>query len=210
MTCCGGRFSRVVLAVGVLAAVALAGGLSPAEAGRGKKAKKSAALDLVNLRLGPEYSQWMVGPISRLANPSEMDGYLALADDEAAAAFIDEFWARRDPAPDRPDNPLREAFEKRAEEADKLYSEAGYLGRRTDRGTTYVLFGPPAETDYQIPPDPKDPPIEVWEYQDEVSGLSGERPAKQYRFIKRGDLTVFYTPSNFIDSLQRRRRIEDF
>jgi GWxTD domain-containing protein len=199
------RLARRLPLVALLAAVALAAAADPAGAGRRKN--KKAAVDLINPRLGPEYAQWLVGPVSRLATPKEMDAYLAAADDGAAARLIEEFWARLDPAPDRPDNPLREAFDKRAAEADKRYSEGGYLGRRTDRGTTHVLFGPPVKTDYQISPDPKDPPIEVWEYdQDAPAGLSGERPARFYRFIKRSDVTAFYTPSSLIG----RTRIEDF
>ncbi len=198
------RWGRVALAA-TTAVLALAVTALPAAA---KKKKNKPPTELINLHLGPEYSQWLVGPISRLIGPSEMDAYLALTDDAAAQRFIEEFWAGLDPDPDRPGNAIREAFDKRAAEADKLYSEAGYLGRRTDRGTIYVLFGPPDKTDYEISPDPKDPPIETWEYpSDAPAGLSGEHPARLYRFIKRGDITVFYTPSSLTLG---RTRIEDF
>ena len=138
-----------------------------------------------------------MGPIARLATGEEIDAYLALADDAAAAAFIERFWASRDPAPDRPGNPLREAFDQRAAEADKQFTEGGYRGRRTARGTIYVLFGPPAEVDHDISPDPQGPPIEIWRYKGgATAGLDGERPARVYRFIRRGDLTVFYVPTD--------------
>lgn len=167
--------------------------------------------EAINPFLGPGYTQWLVGPISRLATPTEMDAYLALRDDAAAAAFIEDFWQRRDPAPARPDNPLRETFEERAAEADRRYSESGYPGRRTDRGTTYILFGEPEETDHEISPHPDDPPVEVWRYPDDAEpGLSGEHPAGSYRFIKRGDLTTFYVPRSLSDQRGRRPRIDRF
>jgi len=158
---------------------------------------------LLNPFLGPTYSQWLVGPIARLATAEEMDAYLALRDDDQARAFVEQFWERRDPAPLRPDNPLRKQFDERAAEADRRFLEGGLPGRRTDRGTIWVLFGPPEDTDYEISPEPRDPPIEVWTYPAAAEpGLSGERPAEIYRFIKRDELTVFYIPR----SVDRRLR----
>lgn len=130
-----------------------------------------------------------------MASREEIAGYLALSSDEAAAEFIEDFWERRDPYPLREDNPLRETFDARAAEADRLYSEAGYLGRRTARGTVHVLYGPPDEIDYEVSPHPDDPPIILWEYPaDAPPGLDGRQPERWVRFIKRGDLTEEYWP----------------
>ncbi|MFP5284152.1 MAG: GWxTD domain-containing protein [Thermoanaerobaculia bacterium] len=138
----------------------------------------------------------MIGAVSRIATPQEIESYLALRDDAAARAFIESFWAKRDPAPDKPGNPLLEAFEERGTHADRLYSEAGFLGRRTDRGTIYVLYGPPSKVDFEVSPSPGEPPIELWEYGPAApTGIDARRPASAYRFIKRGDLTVTYIPS---------------
>jgi GWxTD domain-containing protein len=148
-----------------------------------------------NPLLSPTYSQWLVGPIGRMASREEIAAYLGLSSDEAAAAFIEAFWERRDPYPLREDNPLRDTFEARAAEADRLYSEAGYLGRRTARGTVYVLYGEPEEVDYEVSPHPDDPPITVWKYPaDAPPGLDGRQPERWVRFIKRGDLTEDYRP----------------
>lgn len=174
----------------------------PAGDATAKKRKNRESFEVINPRLGPEYSQWLVGPISRMATAAEMDAYLALRDDAAARGFIDDFWEQRDPAPVRPDNPLRETFEERAGEADRRYTEAGYPGRRTDRGTTYILFGEPEKTDYEIPPHPDDPSLEVWFYpRGTERGLSDEKPAREYKFIKRrgDDVTVFYVPRSRLD-----------
>jgi GWxTD domain-containing protein len=208
LTCCAAdRRSRPGIAGAALLVLA-ALVLSIAVGAEAARRRGEPPLELINPRLGPDYSQWLVGPIARLAKPDEIDAYLALADDAAAAAFIQKFWAERDPAPDRADNPLRDAFDKRAAEADKQFTEGGYLGRRTARGTTYVLFGPPTKIDHDISPDPDGPPLEVWRYDSKVTaGLDGERPAKVYRFIRQGDLTVVYVPKDLHGD---RTRIEEF
>lgn len=152
------------------------------------------ASELVNFRLGPEYSHWLVGPVARMATPEEMEEFLALSGDFAAVDFIEAFWRRRDPDPDEPGNPLRRTFERRVREADRLYSEAGILGRRTPRGTVYVLYGEPESVEFDIAPD-GGPPIEVWRYTEEAPpGLDGSRPDRFYRFRKLGDLTRPYRP----------------
>ena len=83
--------------------------------------------DLTNPFLGPDWSAWLVGPISRLTTPEETQAFLALKDDAAAAAFAESFWKKRGAA-------VQQAYAERALNADRLYSEGGYLGHRTDRG----------------------------------------------------------------------------
>lgn len=169
--------------------------LLAAACGGGGVATRSIA-DLTNPALGPEHSGWLIGAVSRIATAEEIQAYLALRDDAAAQAFIESFWEKRDPAPAKPGNPLRETFEERSAAADRQFSEAGFLGRRTDRGTVYVLYGRPTEIDFEVSPTPEDPPIEVWTYDASApSGLNARRPAGLYRFIKRGDLTVTYLPT---------------
>lgn len=153
-----------------------------------------AMADLTNPFLGPDYSAWLIGPVARLAKPDEIKAYLALHDDGEAAAFIQRFWERRNSHPGQ-GNQLLARFEERAEIADKKYSEAGVLGRRTDRGTIFILYGPPARGGFEVAKRPADPPIEVWQYGASVpAGLDGRQPDSFYRFAKRGDLTVLYIP----------------
>ena len=168
--------------------------LLAAGCGAGASSPRSEAA-LTNPFLGPQYTAWLVGPVSRLASPQEIQEYLALKDDGQAEAFVQAFWDRRDPAPDRPGNAIREALDERSAAADRLYSEAGLLGRRTDRGVVYVLYGPPSKVDFEVSPVPNGPPVEVWTYgSGSPSGLDGKRPSGIYRFIKSGDLTVNYLP----------------
>jgi GWxTD domain-containing protein len=161
-------------------------------AGGGASAPRSAA-ELINPALGLEYSGWMVGAAARLATPEEINEYLALQDDQQAAAFVERFWQRRDPSPGTPDNPIRQTFEERAANADRAYSEAGLLGHRSDRGVLRILYGLPQKIDHEVSPIPNGPPIEVWIYGTQApSGLDGKRPSPVYRFVKSGDRTVLY------------------
>ncbi|MGH9360458.1 MAG: GWxTD domain-containing protein [Thermoanaerobaculia bacterium] len=187
------KSSSISSAARSLAALALVVGLIAAACAGG--ARPRTIEDLTNPFLGPEHSQWLIGAVARLATPEEVQGYLALRDDAAAADFIRDFWARRDPNPDAPGNALLEAFEARSADADRSYSEAGVVGRRTARGTIHVLYGPPSKVDFEVSPNPGDGPIEVWLYAEaSPAGLDARTPSRFYRFIRRGDLTVPYTP----------------
>ncbi len=144
--------------------------------------------DLTNPFLGPDWSAWLVGPISRLTTPEETQAFLALKDDAAAAAFAESFWKKRGAA-------VQQAYAERALNADRLYSEGGYLGHRTDRGAVFVLYGRPDKEGFEVSPSAKESAVEVWTYGvNAPSGLDGKKPNPAYRFIKRGDLTVNYFP----------------
>jgi GWxTD domain-containing protein len=173
----------------VLAALVLVWGC-----GSAGPTRTHSAADYVNTQLSPELAQWLVGAVSHMATPEQVQEYLAIRDDATARTFIDKFWEERDPDPSKPGNPLREIFEQREAEADRRFSEAGYLGRRTDRGTIFVLFGEPDKIDFEIAPHPGTPPIELWDYSKKRQQATGgaHAPAPVYRFVKRGDLTVLY------------------
>jgi GWxTD domain-containing protein len=186
----GRRARAALLALACLAGAACAGGGGPA----GSVGSVGAMADLTNPFLGPDYSAWLIGPVARIARPDEIKAFLALHDDGEAAAFIQQFWERRNPKPGEA-NPLLARFEERSEVADKKYSEAGLLGRRTDRGAIFILYGPPGRGGFEVARRPTDPPIEVWQYGASApTGLDGRHPDPFYRFTKRGELTVLYVP----------------
>ena len=156
--------------------------------------------DLINPFLGPAYTRWLVGPVGQLADEAERTLFLLLESNEEAAAFVEEFWSRRD-------GKLKRQFELRAAEADKRYSESGLLGRRTDRGMVYVLFGDPDKTEWEEHRDIDDPHIELWTYpKSAAKGLNGKKPSRRYRFARDGDvMRLFSNDPN--DPNNRRRRM---
>ncbi|MEM9291632.1 MAG: GWxTD domain-containing protein [Acidobacteriota bacterium] len=157
--------------------------------------------------LGPKYSDWLIGPVARIATEDEVNEYLLLASDAEAKAFIEAFWERqgtRIHGEFGERKTVSEIVEERGEEADRQFSEAGIRGRRTDRGTIYVLHGPPEEVDYEVAPFEGGPPIILWKYpRGAEEGLDGEEPDRLYRFFRDGETTTFYTSQD-----RRRQQLE--
>lgn len=95
--------------------------------------------------LSPEYRNWGNTVIRFLMMKHEKTEWAALRTDADAKAFIDLFWARRDPTPDTPVNELRQQMEARIAVADKRYHFGRTPGSQTDRGLVYVLLGEPSD-----------------------------------------------------------------
>src|SRR5436305_5817332 len=83
-------------------------------------------------QLGPKYSDWAEGPVQHLMTKEEKKQWKAVHADADAAAFIDLFWARRDPTPETPRNEFREAFDARVAYADDHFASHGTRGSLTD------------------------------------------------------------------------------
>lgn len=197
-----GRLPRAFLTVVVVFALAIA----PSVSAKKKKAKKPTDPEaLFNPLLGIDHSRWLVGPIARLSSLEEIEQYLLLTSDGEAAAFIEDFWAKRNEGTPIFQQTPRQRFDERAEEADKRFSEGTIVGSHTDRGTIFVAYGEPSSITFEKPRSLGGPAPELWEYdKDSKPGLDGKPPEKQYRFIKLGDRTVF-----FRESMRRDPRLRD-
>ncbi len=162
-------------------------------AGAAERGKPRSPDELLNVFLSPGKAQWLVGPVSRLASDEEIDAFLEILDEEEAERFIAEFWSRRKPIEGAPGLTARQQFEHLAEEADRQFGEPTYPGRRTDRGTIFILYGPPDEVDYKPARRHQLGDLEVWLYQRPRIGLDGKAPKDVYNFVRQGDLTRFAT-----------------
>lgn len=91
-----------------------------------------------------ELLRWAEGPVSWLILPEEWKEVRQATRPGEAIAFIEEFWARRDPDPTTAENSYRETFFRHVEAADILYSEATVEGSMTDRGRALILLGSPS------------------------------------------------------------------
>jgi len=96
-------------------------------------------------QVSPEYRKWGSGAFQSLMMKQEKTDWASLKTDADAKAFIELFWARRDPTPDTEPNELRQQLEARTAEADKRYRSGRTPGSQTDRGLAYVLLGDPTD-----------------------------------------------------------------
>src|SRR5581483_9271173 len=72
-------------------------------------------------QVSPRYADWANGPVTHLMTKEEIKQWKAVRTDDEARAFIDLFWARRDPTPDTPRNEFREQFEQMVRVADENF-----------------------------------------------------------------------------------------
>ncbi|MCX6570022.1 MAG: GWxTD domain-containing protein [Candidatus Aminicenantes bacterium] len=77
--------------------------------------------------------------------------FLQLPDAESRKEFIADFWLKRDPDPDTPDNEYKKEFEARVDYVNKRFNKEGGPGYNTDRGRIYIFMGPPDKVE-EFPP----------------------------------------------------------
>lgn len=121
------------------------------------------------------YKTWLNEEVPYIITDQERKAFLSLSNDEERDAFIEQFWARRNPDPNSPENSYREEHYRRIAYANEHYA-AGKPGWKTDRGHIYIAFGPPDSIDshpsggmYERTPEEgggetSTYPFEVWHY----------------------------------------------
>src|SRR6201996_9418482 len=100
----------------------------------------------VRQELKGAYKTWLDQDVSYIITDEERKAFKNLSNDEEREAFIEQFWLRRNPNPDSPDNEFREEHYRRIQYANDHYA-AGKPGWKTDRGHIYISFGPPDSTE---------------------------------------------------------------
>ena len=71
----------------------------------------------------------------------EKDGWGDARSDDDKRAFIEAFWARRDPTPGTPDNEFRDIYMGRVAATLSTFGNEGTEGYRTDRGKVFIIYG---------------------------------------------------------------------
>ena len=104
-----------------------------------------AACQLYRLerKLDPANAEFL-SRVSWIITAQERKVFLELPDAEKPG-FIEEFWQRRDPDPESEENEFQVEYEKRVEEAARLFRNESKPGWLTDRGRILILFGPPTD-----------------------------------------------------------------
>jgi GWxTD domain-containing protein len=88
------------------------------------------------------YKSWLEQDVPYIITDEETRAFKTLSNDEERDAFIEQFWLRRNPNPDSPDNEFREEHYRRITYANEHFA-AGKPGWKTDRGHVYIAFGKP-------------------------------------------------------------------
>ncbi len=190
------RGALAILAAGVIAAAL---GVVPARASHAlaraderragtHAAPKSADYDAPTER-------WREGPVRYLLTGEEDEAYRLLSTEADRAAFIQKFWASRDPVASTPDNEYRSQFYARVAEANGLFTDSTKPGWKTDRGKIFILLGPPDDLEQEQTRDDFVPNVVVWTYRNPPGG-EHMNALPVVRFIR--DATGEYRLSNAV------------
>jgi len=137
--------------------------------------EKIAAQKAVRQELKGAYKTWLNQDVVWIITDEETKAFKSLSNDEERDAFIENFWLRRNPNPDSPENEFREEHYRRIAYANEHFA-AGKPGWKTDRGHIYISFGKPDSIDshpsggaYQRPieeggGETSTFPFETWHY----------------------------------------------
>ncbi|WP_035359497.1 GWxTD domain-containing protein [Edaphobacter aggregans] len=121
------------------------------------------------------YKKWLDEDVRWIITDQEMQAFKHLSNDEERDSFIEQFWLRRNPNPESPDNEYRDEHYRRIAYANERFA-AGKPGWKTDRGHIYIAYGKPDSIDshpsggnYQRPMEEgggntSTYPFETWHY----------------------------------------------
>ncbi|MBI3405800.1 MAG: GWxTD domain-containing protein [Acidobacteria bacterium] len=90
------------------------------------------------------YKKWLNEEVTYIITDEERATFKKLATNEEREQFIEQFWLRRDPTPDTIENEDKEEHYRRIAYSNERFA-SGVPGWKTDRGRTYIIWGPPDE-----------------------------------------------------------------
>ena len=96
----------------------------------------------VRKELKGSYKKWVDQDVRWIITDQELQAFKALGNDEERDQFIENFWLRRNPNPDSPENEYRDEHYRRIAYSNEHFP-AGKPGWMTDRGHIYIAFGKP-------------------------------------------------------------------
>ena len=125
--------------------------------------------------LDTPYRKWLSEDVVYIITDQEKKAFLQLSTNEEREQFIEGFWQRRNPDPESQDNDFKEEHYRRIAYANEHYA-SGIPGWKTDRGRTYIIWGPPDSVEshpsggtYERPQEEgggatSTYPFEIWNY----------------------------------------------
>jgi GWxTD domain-containing protein len=153
--------------------------------------------------LSKDNADFPKGPAQYLLTKDEIAEWSSVQTDEEALAFINRFWARRDPTPGTPANEFRNGYNERVKLADQRFHTARLAGSLTDRGKVFIALGGPThlkrsrsvpastiqagptfnEHDSSIERPQEYSPKELWEYDQGKVDIKLGQPLVEVVFI---------------------------
>jgi len=103
-------------------------GLTPKEKEKQRKALQK--------ELDRPFEQWLKQDVVYIITDEEKQAWKRLATAEERESFIEQFWLRRDPSPDTPENEYKEEHYRRIAYANEHFA-SGIPGWKADRGKIY-------------------------------------------------------------------------
>jgi GWxTD domain-containing protein len=137
--------------------------------------QKKANAKAMKQELSSTYKKWLNEDVRWIITPEELSAFKQLSNDEERDAFIEQFWLRRDPTPDTPENEYKEEHYRRIAYANEHFA-AGIPGWRTDRGRIYIAYGPPDQIESHPSGGAYERPIE------EGGGETSTYPFEDWRY----------------------------
>ena len=137
--------------------------------------QRKANAKALKIELSKTYRKWLDEDVRWIITDEEKSAFTQLSNDEERDQFIEAFWQRRDPTPDTEENEFKEEHYRRIAYANEHFA-AGIPGWKSDRGRTYIVFGPadeieshPSGGSYERPMEEGGGetstfPIETWRY----------------------------------------------
>ena len=130
---------------------------------------------LQSTEMSPAYRRWLNEEVPYIITDVEREGFKKVLTDQDREAFIADFWLFRDPTPGTPENEFRDEHYRRIAYANSRFA-SDIPGWKTDRGRTYIMYGPPDEIDSHPSGGPYQRPAE------EGGGTTTTVPFEQWRY----------------------------
>jgi len=92
------------------------------------------------------YKKWLSDEVPYIITDQERAAFKKLTTDDEREAFIENFWERRNPNPESPENEFKEEYYRRIAYANEHFA-SGLPGWKTDRGRIYIMYGPADEVE---------------------------------------------------------------
>ncbi|HYB60298.1 MAG TPA: GWxTD domain-containing protein [Methylomirabilota bacterium] len=109
-----------------------------------QKQQEHKSFGKLEKELPTPYKKWLEEDVTYIITDEERHAFLQLATNEEREQFIEQFWLRRDPTPDTPENEFKEEHYRRIAYANEHFA-SGKPGWMTDRGRIYIIWGKPDE-----------------------------------------------------------------